>query len=179
MELVGMEQITDLFKCKLCHKAYEDPIILPCGDKICRNDLNQIYNQVSLDNNSDIPHLQCPACNESITVPKNGFPVDREMKKLIEIGLDKLSFGEIFDNSKKEVHSLRERIQDLHSLNDEPRNYVIDYFNKLRSQLCASRTEMRAKIDRDYEKLVSEIGSQEAECLKVSKFGASQFFNVY
>jgi len=167
MEFISMEQITDLFKCKLCHKAYENPIILPCGDKICKNDLNQIYNQITLDDNSDIPHLKCPACHESITVPKNGFPVDREMKKLIEIGLDKLSFGEIFDNSKKEVHALREKIQALDKLKSEPKSYVVEYFNKLRSQLNASRTELKAKIDRSFEKLANEISANENECLEV------------
>ena len=165
MNSMNVEHITDLFKCKFCKKCYENPIVLPCGDKICKNDLNQIYSQITLDDNGDIPHLRCPSCSESITVPKNGFPIDREMKKLIDIGLDKLSFGEIFDKSKESVHNLTKKIEQLEVLNNDPKEFIESYFSDLRAQVEAKRDEYKLKIDRNFQKLIGDIKFYEKECL--------------
>lgn len=171
MDSINVEHITDLFKCKFCKKCYENPIVLPCGDKICKNDLNQIYSQITLDDNDDIPHLRCPSCNESITVPKNGFPIDREMKKLIDIGLDKLSFGEVFDRSKESVHNLAKKIERLETLNSNPKEFVESYFSELKAQVDTKREEFKLKIDRNFQKLIGDIEFYEKECLEGIYFG--------
>lgn len=170
MECINLEQITDLFKCKYCHKCYDNPIVLPCGDKLCKSHLNQIYNQVN--DSEGIIHLQCPYCQDSIIEPKNGFPEDREMKKLIEIGLDKLSFGEVFNKSKQSVEELAERMKNLETISNDPREFVKGYFGSLRNQLDERMDKCKKNIDQSYENISKEIDGHEKECLLQVRIGS-------
>ncbi len=53
--------INALFNCKLCQGVLEDPIILPCGETVCKAHTDEIKKG------------KCMSCSGAHLVPKQGF----------------------------------------------------------------------------------------------------------
>jgi hypothetical protein len=176
MDTVRLDELSELFNCKFCQKCYENPVMLPCGDKICKSDLLQMYSRKQLNNdvNDDLPKLKCPHCEESLIVPKNGFPVDKDMKKLIEIGLNKLDFGQIFSKANESVKSLNKTIAKLERLNSNPQTFINNYYDELKAKIDEKRNFLKSEIDKNYEQIIAEISTYENECLKLVPIGQNQ-----
>ncbi len=74
---MNIEKINELFKCKFCNEIYKEPIILSCGHKICKKDLSEIL----VENKVELKFQQmcrCHVCLDTMIVPENGFPVDKD-----------------------------------------------------------------------------------------------------
>ena len=58
----------DIFTCKVCNNYFGDPVLLTCGENICREhvDLKTSDNDITC-------HYKCQLCNNDHEVVKNGF----------------------------------------------------------------------------------------------------------
>ena len=63
--------------CSYCSKIFKDPIILPCGDSICRQHLKE--RDVIKQNK-----IKCKKCNEGFQVKNNEFRSNETLSRLME-----------------------------------------------------------------------------------------------
>ena len=109
-----IEEFHDLFNCSLCKKPLENPIILPCGESLCKKDINELQ--------APDDKLTCPFCLKEHSQPYEGFPADKRMQKMIDLKVNQLDFGPIYNNCRKALKGLSEQFTELdllkHDLND-------------------------------------------------------------
>lgn len=112
--MMKIEEFHDLFNCGLCKKLLENPIILPCGESLCKKDLGEIF--ICDDK------FKCPFCQIEHMQPYEGFPLDKRMQKMIDLKVNQLDFGPVYNNCKKALKGLTEQFNELdllkHDLND-------------------------------------------------------------
>ncbi len=113
--MMKIEEFHELFNCSLCKKLLENPIILPCGESLCKKDLNELLKPGD-------DKLKCPFCQKEHMQPYEGFPNDKRMQKMIDLKVNQLDFGPIYNNCKKALKGLTEQFNELdllkHDLND-------------------------------------------------------------
>jgi hypothetical protein len=63
--------------CSYCSKIYKDPIVLPCGDSICREHLSD-------KDVLKVNRIKCKKCNEEFGVKNNEFKSNEDLRKLVE-----------------------------------------------------------------------------------------------
>ena len=124
---------------------------------ICRHDLNELKA-------SNGKFIICFFCKKTHQRPKDDFPLDRRIIRLMELEVDKLNFGETFEYGKTMLKELEETIEEFESVNNNPFNFVNTYFSKLKNQCELKREKLKARIDHHYDKLVSEIDKNKADC---------------
>jgi hypothetical protein len=86
------------FICKVCNKAFKDPVLLPCGNAICKRDVDGV----------DI--FKCPYCNEQHLKPKEGFTVVKQIKDCLSycdhVTKQRYNAGKLYDQWNKYSHRL-------------------------------------------------------------------------
>lgn len=82
----------------------------------------------------------------------------------MELEVDKLNFGETFEYGKTMLKELEETIEEFESVNNNPFNFVNNYFSKLKNQCDLKREKLKARIDHHYDKLLTEIDKHKADC---------------
>ena len=98
-----MNDFTDLEKiatCNLCNSIFECPVILPCSEIICQKHIEQVKKS-----SENFENISCHFCNEEHTIPRNGFPKDIRIAKLIEHNFHEMDFGNVH---KKSLDSCKE-----------------------------------------------------------------------
>lgn len=117
--------------CPICHKEYESPVLLPCGESVCSKCVNPVG---PFSNN-----FLCKLCNSMHQIPDNNFPPNKALIKVIESNRESVSekqvekslkcFLEIeagwdflkksFENSKENIKdSVRQIINDIELVAD-------------------------------------------------------------
>ena len=75
-----MENFT---KCSYCKKVFNNPIVLSCcGESICETDLDNLYL-----GSTRIDLIKCPFDGKVISIPENGFPVNKAITKMLEMDI--------------------------------------------------------------------------------------------
>ncbi len=82
-----LEKINGIFSCKLCQGVLVDPIILPCGETVCKAHRDQICKG------------KCIFCLEVHKAPQCGFPPNKIVKNLLEKRVNNinLNFSQLND----------------------------------------------------------------------------------
>jgi WD40 repeat protein len=151
----------DLMICKYenCEKFLEMPICLPCGEVICKH---HVKDQIADSNNKDI--FDCNCCYEQHTLPKDGFPINKAVFKMINLNIH-LKERHKHKLVKKELDELESFIYeyDKTSLTDAE-NYLYEYFSNIRNQLDLHRETLIKEINEKSDKILDELNKYEKEC---------------
>lgn len=68
----------DAMKCIECKNILEDPVILPCGDSVCRKHIPT--------EDGEVRTFTCKMCCIDHRVPRAGFPTNKVLEKFFKIG---------------------------------------------------------------------------------------------
>ena len=128
MEPMKIDKINTLFICQFCTNTFKDPVILPCFEIICKCDLDKVRS------NTNKQEINCPFCEQNHLKPKEGFQIDKRIKELINLEVNKLDFGKTFNNGKRLLKSIEEQINELDKLVQNPNEFITDYFQELKNK---------------------------------------------
>ena len=78
-----IDQLKSSVACDLCNKLLVDPILIPCGNSICKTHLNELINNMPKEKNTFI----CCICQDGHQIPKNGFMIQKKLQNLIKFSL--------------------------------------------------------------------------------------------
>ncbi|XP_073669782.1 nuclear factor 7, brain-like [Paramisgurnus dabryanus] len=89
--MAAVDHITQYFKCTICKKLFENPVILSCIHAFCKSCLNQTFCKSCLNQPVDMSNPKCPLCLEAL-----------ERARMVELSLYTGKSGEIpCDNCEK------------------------------------------------------------------------------
>jgi len=91
-----LEKVNALFNCTLCKGVLVDPIILPCGETVCKAHTDEISNG------------KCMLCSGTHSLfPKEGFLENRIVKDLLENRANEINLNfSKFKDYKKIIQDL-------------------------------------------------------------------------
>ena len=154
-----MNAFKDTFKCILCSKLVDKPIILPCGETICVKDLTIFFNNSKL--------FQCSLCNEEHELPNTGFPSNKSLQRQLDLQVNKIELGKNFPNYEKCKNMLSEiegEIREIQLIQTDPESFVFGYFEKIINQVDIQREKLIEEINLYSEKTIETIKKTRDEC---------------
>ena len=92
-----VEQIKNLFDCDICDKLLIDPIVLPCGNVVCKKHI-------------EINNFICIKCQKEHVIPENGYKVNSRIQKLLDIRLNTLKRSTVFNDCNNQIEQAIENI---------------------------------------------------------------------
>lgn len=151
-----IDKLHSVFDCKACDRILEDPIVLPCGETICKKDLDGF----PIENNE----IECKFCMGKHVQSESGFPTDKRIQKMLKIQLDQLVFESMFENCRNVLNELNYKVQELSVMENDPDYYIYEYFSKIINQVDTIRESLKMNIDIYYYDVISEIKKMENAC---------------
>jgi hypothetical protein len=175
------ERMHSVFECRVCQQILEDPIILPCGETICKKDLELLGNHSSCmssspastdssfsfhssSSNGARDFIRCKFCGLDHEQPEAGFPQDKRVQKMLKLQLDSLVYESLFDNCRSVLNELNLRAQEMTALERDPEFFLFEYFSEIINQVDAFREGLKLKIDAYYFDMIAEIKAAESQC---------------
>ena len=146
-----IEKLNKLCYCNYCNQLLLDPITLPCGENICSKDLNEIKDK-------------CLFCGEAHAVPKQGFQINRLVKELVDLELNKINLDINYNRRKKALNELELKVTELELVMKNPNDYIYEFFTGLRNKVDIRREECKVEVDDHFDTILSNIKTFEAEC---------------
>ena len=110
-----IDAFNDTFKCNLCNKVLQSPIILPCGETICEKDLKILYINAKV--------FQCFLCDEEHQQPKKGFPSNRNLQTQLDLQVNKIDLSKNhpkYDECKKIFREIEENTKETDLILRDP-----------------------------------------------------------
>jgi hypothetical protein len=122
------EKLKELFNCKYCSNILQDPVILPCGETICKK------------HSEDITKMKCLVCSDIHSMSKHGFPVNAFAQSQLDIKLYKLNINSRdFQECNLKLENLNKKMKKYESMRNDKENYIYEYFSELRRNVDIRR----------------------------------------
>jgi len=137
-----LEKISDIFNCKICKDVLVDPILLPCGETICKAHTDEISKD------------KCMFCSEIHKTPKNGFLENKIVKNQLNLKVNRISLNfSQFNDYNKIIQDLNKNLKEIESIRTDPENYISEYFGELTRQVDLRRETLIEDIHKYSERL--------------------------
>lgn len=122
------DDIKSLTICEYCKHKYHDPVILPCGESLCKKHLTELI-QATEESHS---HIFCYFCgNEHFYDPESSYPRNKVLQKLIELETAKSEIR--YDEARKLCDDLRGKLLEVEEIKRSPSEYLTSYFEKVQT----------------------------------------------
>jgi len=154
-----LEKINGLFDCKVCKSVLVDPIILPCGETVCKGHMDQTSQG------------KCLLCTEIHISPQGGFPSNKIVKNQLDLEINKinLDFSQ-FNEYHDILRELNENFNEIEAIRKDPENYIFEYFGELTIQVDLRRETLIEDIHNYSDELIQEkIEKLKKDCVAKSK----------
>jgi len=154
-----LEKINDLFNCKICEDILVNPILLPCGETVCKPHTDEISKG------------KCVFCSGTHIAPKEGFPENRIVKHQLDLDINKinLNFSQ-FNDYKRSIQDLNKNLKEIESIRTDPENYICEYFGELTRQVDLRRETVIRDIHKYSDELIQMIEKlKKLNCVAKSK----------
>jgi len=152
------EKLNALFNCNICKGVLVDPVILPCGETVCKAHTDEIRKG------------KCMLCDGSHIVPKEGFLENRIVKNQLDLRVDNinLNFSQ-FKNNNKIIQDLNNKLKEMEAIRKDPENYISEYFGELTRQVDLRRETLIEDIHKYSDELIQKIEKLKQDCVSKSK----------
>jgi len=156
--MLQLEKINALFNCKICKNVLVDPILLPCGETVCKVHQDKVSKG------------KCMSCSGTHTVPKEGFPENRIVKNQLDLGANKICLNvSQFNDYNKIIQNLNNNLKEIEAIRKDPKNYVGEYFGELTRQVDLRRETLIEDIHKYSDELIQKIEKLKQDCVAKSK----------
>ena len=163
--MFNYHKVSSYFDCDLCNKLLVDPIVLPCGNCICKPHLNELLTNITKEKNTFI----CCICQDEHQIPKNGFMIHQKLQNLIKLELNLLEPSPLYEECKKEIEGAKEKVVKIEQLKKDPESYLYEYFEDIKRQVDIRREELKFKIDTYSDEIIKSIDNTRVNLVKLSK----------
>jgi len=98
--------------------------------------------------------------------PYEGFPTDKRMQKMIDLKVNQLDFGPVYNNCKKALKGLAEQFNELDILKHDLNDFLVGFYSDLKKEVDTRREDLKYKIDHYAEQITENILITEKDCLQ-------------
>ena len=93
-----LEQMKNMFNCKICSKLLVDPVALLCGDTVCIFHLKDFISQKT---------FECECCKQEHSVQKEGFVINKFIQDQLKMQLNSIDINSIYEECRNKIISLQ------------------------------------------------------------------------
>ena len=93
-----LDQIKNMFNCKICSKLLVDPVTLPCGDSVCKLHLKDYIGKMK---------YECQCCKQEHSVHKEGFVINKFIQDQLKMQLNSIYINSIYEECRNKIISLQ------------------------------------------------------------------------
>jgi hypothetical protein len=155
-----IETIKIILSCKWCREILVKPVLLPCGETICAKHDTE-FRQLK---HKPAP-LSCKLCNQvHLLNDTEHFFENKMAQALLDNKIEKLEFGEVFNNSTDKLNELIELTGCFYKRISDPQEFIYDYFKTKRNQVDIIRDQLIQRIQNCSESILSDFDLYEREC---------------
>ena len=148
----SVDALMRIFNCNMCNRQLDDPIMLPCAESICRRDLTGLTDSGG--------HFICILCGEEHDEPISGFPVDKRIKAMIELGLNEVDFRKKhprFNQCERDLNAINDKVNEIILIENDPQNFVYNFFEAVVNQVDLQREKLKEIADSYSENMIQTI----------------------
>lgn len=161
---VQEEILFDNLKCTICHKIFQDPVMLPCGETVCNTCITDFIEDQSSEKSGQ---FKCCACDEDHSIPvTKGFPKSKRMSSLIEIKPKNVNRGKFIEKFKADINQCISEINRIKSSLETKEETVKDYFEAKRQQIYQVTESKINELNKKSIELLERIDELESEHLE-------------
>jgi len=172
----------EVLDCQNCHKRYDEPKMLPCGNTICstcvktyllnKKEKKKVQPQNS--NSKKKPNtfetlsneFKCLMCEENHEFPlNNSFPTNQVILKMLNKDQQLFNFGESAAKLKNYVESIQENKLELQELTLGAKSFIEEYCIKIRKDIDLSTDKEIGRIYKRQEELCGETRKYEHQTI--------------
>ncbi len=154
----------NLLKCKICTAIFDSPILLPCGETVCKKHLNQVDLFEIVDD-----RFECLFCGEEHKIPSNGFPYNKALEQLVQYNLDQIELGDAYKGAKISFENFNLKIETLEKIKIDPGGYINEHFSDIMDEIDARRIKLKSELDYYYDNLIQHLRLHLNQCLVMLK----------
>jgi len=148
-----LDEINAFFNCKLCQDVLVDPILLPCGETVCKAHRDQISKG------------KCIFCSEVHKAPQYGFPSNKIVTNLLEKRVNNINLNFSQFNDYNDIfRDLKKNLREIETIQKDPENYIFEYFGELTRQVDLRRETLIEDIHKYSDELIQKIEKLKKDC---------------
>jgi hypothetical protein len=151
-----MQALFESLKCCQCKSLVESPLILPCGDSICKKHV--VVEQESKN------EYHCVACDVVHGLPSGGFIENKPLLKLLTANIQQAKFCKQYEIALGSFKNLVKSFEDAKLFHKDPYFFINKTVGDLKTDVDILREEFKLKIDEKADKLIKELDEYEQEC---------------
>ena len=153
------DRIKELTICEYCKHIFQRPVILPCGESICRKHLREL---VPINEESQ-NHIVCYFCCELHSYDEESdYPPNKLVEKLVDLEL--VNSQTHYELCKKICDKLRSKIIEFEEIKSNPMSYLTKFFDHLKAEVEAKKHESDVAAELLREKIFDSLNMFYNEC---------------
>ncbi len=121
-----LTQLKQVIICDYCHQQFDKPVILPCGETLCKKHLREMIECTEESQH----HIFCYFCGlQHLLDREKGYPENKLIQKIIDLDVENTEIR--FEEAKSLCNSLRSKIIEIETIQKSPIEYMNNYFSKV------------------------------------------------
>lgn len=160
-----VDKVKYAFDCDVCKKLLIDPVVIQCGNFICKSHVDNLCKQTSDEKNTFI----CGFCHDEHFIPQKGFVVNNRLQSLLSLQLNTLTPSPLFDDCKKEIAEAKRSVAKIEQLKESAETFSFEYFEDIKRQVDLRREQLKVRIDNYSDDIIKSVEHSQKSCLKLSK----------
>lgn len=156
-------KISKVLNCELCNRKYDEPRLLPCGSTVCNICVCNIEDNLLI---SSSTCFKCIFCSEHHCVPQGGFPINKQIKKLMNEKPNEIYRGRDAEIFKANLNEVQIQISELEQNILKGIDKIKDHCHQLRVQVQQATNEKFEELNKMSACLIKQIDSYEKECIQ-------------
>lgn len=149
-----MDIIKNAVKCIKCKGLLEVPVLLPCGECVCKKHIDTSQKE-----------FFCIGCGNNHRIPKGGgFYRIKALENIIKTRVDKINMGIEYNRTFETCKNLENVLNEVNFLKAVPVYHIVDVIDRLKNEVDIKREELKHKIDLESDRIIGELSEYELEC---------------
>lgn len=162
-----VDKIKSLFDCDICHKQLVEPIVLACGNFICKCHLDKLLAKATKSKHKN--SFTCELCHEDHSIPKRGFVVNTRIAAGLKLGLNTLTASPAFNACKQQLDEARKNVANIERLEETSENWIYEYFADIKRQVGIRQEDLKSQIDQYSDDINKSIDNTLLGYMKLSR----------
>ena len=150
-----MNLVSDSIKCTQCKETLKFPVVLPCGDSICKH---------HVDTKNESKTIECVICNELFDIPTTGFARNKALEKLLEKEIVSIDLGDEYNSAFGKCQQFNELLEKFNRSKNDPEMRIHSVISELRNKVDLRREELKQDVDKEALKIIQKLDEFKKLC---------------
>lgn len=151
-----MDKLSVSTKCVNCKNVLDSPVLLPCGDSICKKHTLNCH-----------ASILCFLCDIEHPIPANGgFTPIKALAGVIDSRVTILDFGKEHKQAKQSCENFDDLLTKIERFLEDPYNFTYEPIDYLKNMVQLKGEEMILEINEKMHGIQSKLDDYKKECQK-------------